>query len=206
MTGPLRSVALNCSLKRGEGTSSTDRLLGDVNRALTRLGVETTAPIRVANHVIRPGVRSDEGDGDEWPALCRRILESNILVFGTPIWLGHPSSIAQLVLERMDAFLGELDDEGRMFSYGKVAIIAVVGNEDGAHHVVAQLAQGLNDVGFSFAASASTYWVGEAMGKIDYADLDETPEAVAVSTLAAATNATHLARLLVDAEFPPSLG
>ena len=37
------------------------------------------------------------------------------------------------VLERMDAFLSESDEQGHITSYGKVAVAATVGNEDGAH-------------------------------------------------------------------------
>jgi hypothetical protein len=86
--------------------------------------------------------------------------------------------------------------------YGKVALVAVVGNEDGAHKVFADCAQGLNDVGYSFAAQANTYWNGEAMQSTNYDDLDEVPEPVAKTTASAARNAAHLAGLLKTAQFP----
>jgi hypothetical protein len=121
---------------------------------------------------------------------------------GTPIWLGQPSSVCKRVLERMDAFLSETDDQGRMVSFGKVAAVAVVGNEDGAHHVCAELFQALNDVGFTLAAGAGTYWVGEAMQKKDYKDLAETPEQVAKTTATLARNAAHLAAFLRANNFP----
>lgn len=70
------------------------------------------------------------------------MLDADILVIGTPIWLGQPSSVAKRVLERMDAFLDETDAKGRMPSYGKVALAVIVGNEDGAHHTAAELFQG----------------------------------------------------------------
>lgn len=110
-----------------------------------------------------------------WPEIRDTIMGCDILVLSTPIWLGHPSSLAQRVLERLDAELGESDDEGRMLTYGKAAAVCVVGNEDGAHHVSAELFQALNDVGFSLAPNAVTYWVGEAMQGTDYQDLDKTP-------------------------------
>jgi multimeric flavodoxin WrbA len=158
--------------------------------------------VRVADLDIKPGVRSDEGDGDEWPSLRRRILDAGILVFGTPIWLGQPSSIAKRVTERMDAFLGETDDQGRMVSFDRVALVAMVGNEDGAHHVSAELYQALNDVGFTLPANAVTYWVGEAMGSTDYKDLSRERESVTSATAAAARNAAHLARLLRESGYP----
>jgi len=102
----------------------------------------------------------------------------------------------------MDAFLSETDDAARMVSYGRVAAVAVVGNEDGAHHVSAELYQALNDVGFTLAPNAVAYWVGEAMGKIDFKDLDETPDKVTESVAMLCRNAAHLARLLKANAYP----
>ena len=132
----------------------------------------------------------------------QKILDADIFVLGTPIWMGHPSSHAQRVLERLDAFLGETDPDGRMVSLDRVAIVAVVGNEDGAHHVAAELFQGLSDVGFTIPASGMTYWVGEAMHKTDYKDLPSGSDKTDQATRSAATNATHLARLLANAPYP----
>ena len=143
------------------------------------------------------------GPGDAWPALREQILGADILVMATPIWMGQPSSVTKRALERLDAELAETDDQGRMLTYGKVAAVAVVGNEDGAHHTSAELFQALNDVGFTLAPGAVTYWVGEAMGSVDYKDLDEVPEKVATTTTALASNAAHLARLLRATPFPP---
>jgi multimeric flavodoxin WrbA len=200
---PLRALGLNCSLKSGSEESSTERLVGEVLAELVGLGAGSDGIVRVAGLDIKPGVTSDEGDGDEWPSLRRRILDADILVLGTPIWLGQPSSVAKRVLERMDAFLGETDDAGRMVSFGRVAIVAVVGNEDGAHHVSAELYQALNDVGFTLAPVAVTYWVGEAMQGVDYKDKLPRPEKTAAATVGAARNAVHLARLLQDSPYPP---
>ena len=203
----LSALAFNCSLK-GSGDkepSSTDRLLGEIADELKSCGA-TMKTVRAVDHDIKPGVTSDEGDGDAWPALRTLLLAADILVIGTPIWLGQPSSVAKRVLERMDAFLGETDDAGRMPSYGKVAIIAVVGNEDGAHHVTAELLQALNDVGFTFAASAATYWVGEAMQETNYVDLGKTPDTTAGMTRLAVRNAVHLAGLLRSSAYQGSKG
>lgn len=193
----LSAFAFNCSLKQSTASqpSSTDRLLSEVGEELKRFGISMET-VRAADHDIKPGVSSDERGGDEWPALRHRLLQADILVLGTPIWLGQPSSIAKRVLERMDAFLGETDDRGRMPSFGKVAIVAVVGNEDGAHHVAAEMFQALNDVGFTLAAAASTYWVGEAMQSTNYVDLEQRPEKTASTTRMAVSNAVHLANIL----------
>jgi multimeric flavodoxin WrbA len=202
-----KAIGINCTLKAGPAPSSTEALVGQVLDQLAANGVEVTGPpVRIVDHDVRPGVSSDEGDGDAWPDLRRRILDADILVFGTPIWLGQPSSVAKRVTERMDAFLGETDDGGRMPSYGKVAVVAVVGNEDGAHHVAAELYQALADVGFTIPANGTTYWVGEAMQSTDYRELPKVPEVVATATGQAARNAAHLARLLRADGYPPAPG
>ncbi|MFJ7126089.1 flavodoxin family protein [Streptomyces sp. NPDC098101] len=202
-TTPLRAVALVCTLSPSPARSSSQLLAEQVMAALGEHGVTGTT-VRIADHNVLPGVKTDMGEGDDWPEIREAVLDADILVLSTPIWLGHPSSIAQRVMERLDAELGETDDEGRMLTYGKVAAVCVVGNEDGAHKVSADLFQGLNDVGFSLAPNAVTYWVGEAMQGTDYQDLDKTPEATAGTTATLAANTAHLARHLKSAPYPPS--
>ncbi|MGF6433517.1 MULTISPECIES: flavodoxin family protein [Bradyrhizobium] len=197
----LKAIALNCTLKRSKDPSSTDKLLGELLDALGQHGVSGEV-VRIVDLSIKPGVTSDEGAGDEWPELRRKILASDILIVGTPIWLGQPSSVAKRLLERMDAFLEETDDKNRMPSFGKVAIVAVVGNEDGAHHCHAELFQALNDVGFTIPAGGGTYWVGEAMGSTDYKDLEKPYDKTVQTTAMLAANAAHLARLLKSATYP----
>jgi multimeric flavodoxin WrbA len=198
----LSAFALNCSLKSAGEASSTDKLIDEVFVALESHGISRNGTMRVSDQNIRPGVTSDEGDGDEWPEVRRQILDANIFVLGTPIWMGHPSSHAQRVLERLDAFLGETDPRGRMVSLDRVAIVAVVGNEDGAHHVAADLFQALSDVGFTIPANGMTYWVGEAMQKTNYKDLPSGSEKTDQATRTAAANASHLARLLSESPYP----
>lgn len=194
--------ALNCSLKRGGAASSTDAMIDLLAYCLRARGVTYKGTVRVADRNILPGVSSDEGEGDDWPALREQILAADILILGTPIWLGQPSSVCKRVLERMDAFLGETDDRGRMPSHSKVAVVAVVGNEDGAHHVSAELYQALADVGWTIPADGTCYWVGEAMQKTDFKDLASVPEKVSQTARMLASNAAHLARLLKDYPYP----
>ncbi len=199
----LTAIALNCSLKRSGGEqSSTDAMIGLVVSELNRHGVAFAETIRIADHDVKPGVSSDEGEGDAWPDIRRRILAADILIFGTPIWLGQTSSVAKRVLERMDAFLGETDEAGRMPSFGKVAVAAIVGNEDGAHNVTADLFQALNDTGWTIPASGSSYWVGEAMHKTDFRDLPQVPDVVRQGAAMLASNAAHLAGLLKAQAYP----
>jgi multimeric flavodoxin WrbA len=198
---PLRALALVCSLKPSPAPSSSDLLARQVLDALAPHGVSGDV-VRVVDHDVKPGVQADEGDGDAWPAIRAQLLAADILVLATPTWMGHPSSVAARVLERLDAELSETDDDGRLLTYGKVAAVAIVGNEDGAHKITADVFQALNDVGFTVPAQAATYWNGEAMQTVDYRDLPSTPEQVAGTTKTLAANVAHLARRLKDANYP----
>lgn len=197
----MKAFAVNCTLKPGPDASSTDLLLDQIATELEERGVSMER-IRIGDLEVKPGVGHDEGEGDEWPQVRRAIVEAELFVLATPIWMGHPSSHAQRVLERLDAFISETDDRGQMPTADKVAMVAVVGNEDGAHHVGAQAFQALNDVGFSLAAGAMTYWVGEAMGSVDYRDLPETPDKTAQTTRTMVANAVHLAGALAERGYP----
>lgn len=197
----LTCLGLVCTLKSGDAPSSSELLAQQVLDALAEHDVSGEL-VRVANHQVAYGVSKDEGDGDGWPAIREKMLAADILLIATPIWMGQPASVCKVALERLDAEIGETDDQGRMSTYGKVGAIAVVGNEDGAHHTVAEVAQALNDTGFTLPANGATYWVGEAMGSTDYNDLDETPEKTAGTTKMLAANAAHLARLLKSDTYP----
>ncbi|WP_394270107.1 flavodoxin family protein [Qipengyuania sp.] len=202
---PVKAIALNCSLKKSSGEkSSTDALLAVLEKKFGKHDVSVSETLRIADYNVLPGVKSDEGEGDDWPGLRKKILAHDILIFGGPIWMGQIGSIAKRVLERMDAFLSETDDQGRMPSYGKVAVAAIVGNEDGAHGSSAQLFQALNDVGWTIPAVAACYWVGEAMGSTDFKDLKATPKKVDETAAMVAGNAAHLARLLKKSTYPGS--
>ena len=197
------AIEINCSLRKSSGEpSSTDAMLDVLGKHFKDAGVTIAERLRIADYNVLPGVTSDEGEGDDWPKLREKILSHDILIFGGPIWMGQIGSIAKRVLERMDAFLSETDDEGRMPSFSKVAVAAIVGNEDGAHWSTSQLFQTLNDVGWTIPATAACYWVGEAMGGIDFKDLPKTPKKVEETAKMVASNAAHLAGLLKGSNYP----
>ncbi|MBN1095055.1 NAD(P)H-dependent oxidoreductase [Blastococcus sp. TML/C7B] len=202
-TPPLRALALVCSLKPSPAPSSSELLARQVLDQLAQHGV-TGDVVRVVDHDVKPGVEIDMGEGDAWPAIREQLMAADILIVSTPTWVGHMSSVAQRVLERLDGELSETDDSGRPLVAGKVAVTAVVGNEDGAHKITADLFQGLNDIGFTIPSQGGTYWNDVAMGSRDYQDLDETPEAVASTTATLAENAAHLARALTATPYPGS--
>ncbi|MGY1751995.1 flavodoxin family protein [Blastococcus sp. SYSU D01042] len=198
---PLRALALVCSLKASPAPSSSDLMARQILEELGRHGV-TGDVVRVVDHDVKPGVEIDMGEGDAWPAIREQLMAADILIVSTPTWVGHMSSVAQRVLERLDGELSETDDSGRPLVAGKVAVAAVVGNEDGAHKIIADLFQGLDDIGFTIPSQGGTYWNDQAMGGTDYKDLDETPEAVASTTATLAENAAHLARALKANPYP----
>jgi multimeric flavodoxin WrbA len=198
---PLRALALVCSLKPSPAPSSSDLMARQVLEEFGKHEV-TGEVVRVVDHHVKPGVEVDMGDGDAWPAIREQLMAADILLISTPTWLGHMSSVAQRVLERLDGELSETDESGRPLVTGKVAVTAVVGNEDGAHKITADLYQALADVGFTIPAQGGTYWNGEAMQGTDYNDLDEIPEAVASTNTTLAENAAHLAHLLKATPYP----
>jgi multimeric flavodoxin WrbA len=200
-TPALTALVLACTLKPSPAESSSILIGQQLLDALAEHDVDGEL-VRVVDHGVRFGVSTDEGDGDGWPAIREKMLAADILVVATPIWMGQPASVCKMTLERLDAELSETDDEGRMLTYDKVALVAVVGNEDGAHHVCAEVFQALNDTGFTIPAAGCTYWVGEAMHTDDYVDRDATPRKTAEATRTAAANAAHLARQLKREGYP----
>ena len=199
----MRAIALNCTLKRSPERSNTDIVADIVLGALQRQGVETEV-IRLVDHAVLPGVSSDEGEGDEWPAIRARIVASQILIMASPTWLGQPSSIAKRALERMDAMLAEQDDEGRPIAYNRVAGCVVTGNEDGAHHVINEMSGALIDIGFTVPGQSWTYWnKGPGPGP-SYVETDEGHDWTRSTGEAAAANLLAVARALEQAPIPPS--
>jgi multimeric flavodoxin WrbA len=191
----MRALFLNCSLKPGSETSNTQALAEVVLDALRGQDVEVTS-VRAVDKAILPGVSTDMGDGDEWPELHEAMMSSEILVIGTPTWLGQPSSVSKRVLERMDAMLAEKKDDGTYAAYNKVAGVVVTGNEDGAHHVISEVAGALIDIGFTVPGQAWTYWNrGPGAGK-SYLQTDEGHEWSASTGRTMANNLVAVARAL----------
>ncbi len=200
-TTDLTALALVCTLKPSPAASSSELLATQVLDALREQGV-AGSHVRIVDHDVKPGVETDMGDGDAWPGIREQVLAADILVLATPIWMGQPSSVAKRVLERLDAELSETKEDGSPSMFGKVAIVAVVGNEDGAHNVSADAFQALNDVGFTIPAQGLTYWVGEAMQQLDYQDKGRSTPKTDETTGLVARNAAHLARLLAASPYP----
>jgi len=198
---PLNALILNCTLKPSPAASNTEALATVLQSALEDGGA-TCEQIRAVDLNLLPGVSSDEGEGDEWPPVHERLLSSEILVLATPTWFGQPSSVVKRVLERMDAMLSETGDDGLPVAFNRVAGFVVTGNEDGAHHVIAELAQAVNDIGYTVPAQAWTYWnKGPGPGPT-YLETDEGHDWSAKTARTAAGNLIAAAEALAAHPLP----
>ena len=197
----MKALVLNCTLKPSPETSNTEALARVVMAELERGGVGTEL-IRLVDLNLKPGVKSDQGEGDDWPSVRARILAADILIMATPTWLGQQSSVCMRALERMDAMLSETRDDGRPVAYGKVAGVVVTGNEDGAHHIVASVCQALIDIGFTIPGQSWTYWhLGPGPGP-NYTDTNKAHDWSDRAGRVAARNLLALARVLKPDIYP----
>lgn len=159
--GKLRALVLNTSLKSGDEQSNTRALIDDVIRIFERNEVETEV-VRVADYNISLGIAKDMGEGDEWPHIYEKVKEADILLIGTPIWLGEKSSLATLTIERLYGGSSETNEKGQGIYYNKVGGVAITGNEDGAKKAASSILYGLSHMGFTIPPNVDAYWVGEA--------------------------------------------
>lgn len=202
MADQLHAVIINCTLKPSPHASNTEALANSVMQALDNMDVRTEM-IRAVDHNIKPGVLTDEGEGDEWPPIHDRIINADILIMASPTWMGQPSSIAKRVLERMDALLSEKDDQGRFIAFNKVAGFICTGNEDGAHHVIGEMAIALIDVGFTVPGQAWTYWNKGPGPGVSYLQTDYRHDWSIQTGEAAAHNLVAVAKALRENPIPP---
>lgn len=169
----LTAVFVNCTLKPSPRTSHTEGLIG-VSRAIMEKQGVTTRLIRLVDHVVAPGVYPDMTEygfaRDDWPELWREIGAADILIVGTPIWLGEESSQARVLIERLYAQSGDMNDKGQYGFYGKAGGCLVTGNEDGIKHVAMSVLYALQHVGYSIPPQADAGWIGEAGPGPSYLD------------------------------------
>lgn len=210
--GGLRAAFVNCTLKRSPELSHTEGLMEVSARILRSQGVDVD-PIRAVDHDIAPGVQPDMREHgwkrDDWPALARRILTADILVIGTPIWLGDKSSVCTRVIERLYAISDELNDKGQSVFYGKVGGVIVTGNEDGIKHVSMNVLYSLQHLGYLIPPQADAGWIGEVGPGPSYLDEGSGgPENdfTRRNTRILSWNLMHLAAMLRDADGIPAEG
>jgi multimeric flavodoxin WrbA len=191
----MKALVIGCTLKPSPDKSNSESIARFMADALEGDGVEVEW-VRAADKAIKPGVETDMGEGDDWPAIHEQVTSSEILIIAVPTWLGQPSSISKLVLERMDAMISETDDEGRPIAYNRVAGVAVSGNEDGAHHVIAEINGALNDIGYTTPGQNWTYWNRGPGPGPEFSETAEGHEWTAQTAKAAASNLLAAAKAL----------
>ena len=199
----LSALFVNCTLKPTTAEPSNTQALMDNSVAIMEAnGVETDL-VRIADHEVPPGVEEDMTehgyDRDDWPAIQRRVLAADILVLGTPIWLGEKSSLCTRVIERLYGYSGELNDRGQWIYYGRAAGVLVTGNEDGIKHVAMNTLYSLQHIGYTIPPQADAGWIGEAGPGPSYADPGSggfENEFTQRNTTFMAWNLMHLAALL----------
>lgn len=171
----LSAVFVNTTLKRSPEVSNTEGLI-DISRTIMEANGVSTEVIRAADHQIAWGVypdMTDHGaDADEWPAIFEKVMAADILVIGTPIWLGEKSSICTLVIERLYGNSGDLNAAGQYACYGRVGGCLVTGNEDGVKHCSMSVLYGLQHLGYVIPPQADARWIGEAGPGPSYLDAD----------------------------------
>lgn len=166
----LKALVLNCTIKKSPETSHTEALIKKVTGLMEPLGV-TSEIIRPVDYNIPFSVATNAGPGDDWPSILQKIVDSDILIIGTPIWFGVRSSVTQLVMERLDGSYADGNPETGQFPlYNKVAGVIVTGNEDGAHDAASTTLFNLTHLGCIVPPNADCYWVGDAGPGPSYID------------------------------------
>ncbi len=121
----MKALFLSCTLKEPPEPSNTEALCQVLIDQLTKEGVESEL-VRLSGLNIKPGVKSDQGEGDEWPGIREKILAADILVMATPTWLGQHSSICQRALvSACGATKASPQSSSAPFNWNKVRITPV---------------------------------------------------------------------------------
>jgi multimeric flavodoxin WrbA len=208
----LRALFLNCTLKRSPELSHTEGLMR-ISRAILEANGVPVETLRPVDHVIASGVYPDmKAHGwprDDWPEIYEKVKAADILVIGSPIWLGEKSSVCTQLIERLYSTSGDLNASGQYAYYGKVGGCLITGNEDGAKHCSMSILYGLQHIGYTIPPQADAGWLGEAGPGPSYLDEGSGgPENDFTNrnTTFMTWNLLHLARLLKDAGGVPAHG
>ncbi|MCA1779744.1 MAG: NAD(P)H-dependent oxidoreductase [Xanthomonadaceae bacterium] len=212
----LSALFINCTLKPSRESSHTESLMQVAQTIMTQNGVHSEM-IRAADLTlpfgVYPDMREHGFDRDDWPALCEKVMQANILVIGTPIWLGEVSSVCRVVIERLYAESGKLNDRNQSIYYGRTGGCIITGNEDGIKHCSMSILYALQHLGYCIPPQADAGWIGEAGPGQSYGDTEEDGSPVGIdndftqrNTTFMAWNLMHMARLLKDAGGIPAHG
>ncbi len=208
----LKALFINCTLKRSPQLSHTDGLM-QVSRSIMETNNVKVESIRAADHDIAFGVYPDMTEHgwpkDDWPAIWKKVKEADILVLGTPIWLGEKSSVCTMVIERLYGESGNLNEHGQYIYYGKTGGCIITGNEDGIKHCAMSIIYALQHLGYTIPPQADAGWIGEAGPGPSYLDENSGgPENdfTQRNTTFMTWNLMHTARMLKDNKGIPAHG
>jgi len=208
----LRALYVNCTLKPSPGVSNTQGLM-DISIAIMEANGVAVEQVRAVDHDFAAGVYPDMTEHgaarDEWPSVYERVEAADILVIGTPIWLGEKSSVCTRVIERLYGNSSQLNEHGQYAYYGKVAGCLVTGNEDGVKHCAMNTLYSLQHLGYVIPPQADAGWIGEAGPGPSYLDPGSGgPENDFTNrnTTFMTWNLLHAARMLKDAGGFPAHG
>lgn len=216
----LKVIYINCTLKKSPQESHTQKLM-EVSKAIMTKEQVKIDEVRFIDHQIASGVYPDMTehgwDVDEWPEIAERILDADITIIGTPIWLGEKSSEAQKLIERLYAMSGETNEKGQYIFYGKVGGCIITGNEDGIKHCAMGILYSMQHVGYSIPPQADSGWIGKVRPGPSYGDTkwkgEDLKEPVGFdsdftnrNTTFMTYNLLHLARMMKDNNGYPNYG
>ena len=218
----LKALYINCSIKKDKTKSHTQLLMNKSSKIMEAQGVQVEH-IYALDHDIAFGMIKDgaeDGQPDDWPMIQQKILEADILVLGSPIWLGVKSSVATLVIERMYAYSGDRNEKGQYLYYGKTGGCVITGNEDGIKHCAMDILYAMSHIGYMIPPQADCGWIGEAGPGPSYGDTEwngkpigdgKTPmgynnDFTNRNTTFMAWNLMHTARMLKDNGGLPDVG
>ena len=212
----LRALFINTTLKRAPSESHTKLLLNASAAIMTQQGISVDH-VHMLSHHIPPGIYPDMTehgwDRDDWPLVWDKVKAADILVIGSPLWLGEESSVCRVLIERLYGMSGQLNDKGQSIFYGKTAGCVITGNEDGIKHAAMTIGYAMNPLGFTIPPQADCGWIGEAGPGPSYGDEKEDGSRVGFdneftqrNTTIMTWNLIHLTRMLKDAGGYPNQG
>jgi len=200
----LKALFINCTLKKSPAISHTEGLM-NISKSIMEKNKVTVELLRAVDYEIAYGVYPDMTEHgwkkDEWPGIYEKVKAADIVVIGSPIWLGEKSSVCTKIIERFYSQSGLLNKERQYSFYGKVGGCLITGNEDGIKHCSMSILYALQHVGFLIPPQADAGWIGEAGPGPSYLDPGSGgPENDFTNrnTTFMTWNLLHLARMLKD--------
>ncbi|MEK3889179.1 flavodoxin family protein [Bacillus sp. FSL K6-3431] len=199
----IRALILNCTLKKSSEPSNTRALIDKVIHIFDEHHIVSEI-LTMADYNIELGITHEAvSDQDEWPMIFEKVKQADILIIGSPIWLGEQSSVAVKTIERLYGGSSLPNEKGQYLYYNKVGGVVITGNEDGAKHVAGSLLYSLTHIGFTIPPNVDTYWVGEAGPGPSFIEAEgEKNEFTMLHAKIMAYNLIHFARMLKEHPIP----